>query len=124
MDRFTVPENAPLFLREAVSRARAVPRPLVIDFWATWCAPCRRLKSETLESPPVAALLSKVEFVSIDLDVQPELGKHYEVASVPLVLFIDAGGRLVDRLEGFEPPEPFLMRLTRTLQGGGSSLNR
>ena len=120
MDRFTVPENAPTFLQEAVSRARAGPRPLVIGFSVIWCAPCRRLKSETLQSPPVAAVLSKVEFVSIDLDVQPELGQYYNVASVPLVLFVDADGRVVDQLEGFEPPEPFLVRLNRTLQSGGT----
>ena len=101
------------------SRSR---RALVIDFWAAWCAPCRRLKSETLESPAVTPLLSKAEFVSIDIDAEPGLGRFYGVSSIPLVLFVDAKGRIVDRLMGFEPPEAFLDRLRKALSGDAADV--
>ncbi len=117
---FTVPENAPSSFREAVNRARAAGTPIVIDFWAAWCGPCRKLKSETLESPTVAPVLSQVEFVSVDVDAEPELARFYGVSSIPLVLFVDAEGRIVDRLVGFEGPEPFLARLERACSGGAS----
>ena len=110
-----LPEHAPAFLREAVARARAGSKPLVLEFGASWCAPCRKLKRETLESPLVAPLLARVEFLPIDLDAEPELGKFYGVSSIPCVLFVDSQGKVVDRRIGFEPPKEFQMRLRRLL---------
>jgi thioredoxin 1 len=121
---FTVPEDAPSSFREAVSRARTGGKPLVIDFWASWCGPCKKLKRETLESPLVAPRLAQVEFVSIDVDAEPALAKSYGVAAIPLVLFVDAGGRVVDCLKGFEPPEPFLARLEKTLASSSDPAGR
>lgn len=110
-----LPEDAPPFFREAVERANEAGKPIVIDFWAPWCAPCLKLKRETLGSPALAALLEKFEVIVIDLDEAPALGKFYRVSSIPCVLFVDAKGSVVDRLLGFEPPAPFETRLKKAL---------
>ena len=112
---FVVPPRTPAFFREAVGRARATNRPLVIIFGANWCAPCQRLKSETLENVSVASLLATTELVNVDLDGEPELGRFYVVSSVPCVLFVDTRGAIVDRLVGFEPPSLFVSRLKGVL---------
>jgi len=112
---FSLPGDAPAFFREAVERARSAGKPILIDFWAPWCAPCLRLKRETLESPVLAALLEKFEVIAIDLDETPALGKFYRVSSIPYVLFVDSKGNVVDRLLGFEPPALFEMRLKKAL---------
>lgn len=108
-------EDAPAFFREAVERAREAGKPLLVDFWAPWCAPCLKLKRETLDSPALAALLGKFEVIAVDLDETPALGKFYRISSIPCVLFVDSNGNVVDRLLGFEPPTLFETRLKKAL---------
>ena len=114
-ETFVVPEDAPAFFREAVDRASKAGKPLLVDFWATWCAPCKKLKSETLESASLAPLLEKFEVIAVDLDQVPALGKFFGISSIPYVLFVDSKGRIVDRLLGFEPPAAFEVRLRKAL---------
>ena len=111
-----VPDDAPKFFRDAFEAAREKKRPIVIDFWATWCAPCKQLKKETLENAGVSKALADVQFIYVDVDKYPGLAKAYQVRSVPDVFLVDRERVVVDRLKNFEPPEPFLKRLRRVLE--------
>jgi len=106
-----LPDDAPKIFADAFKAARAANKPIVIDFWATWCAPCVRLKKETLESPEVVSELDGVEVILVNLDEHPELAKAYGVSSIPDVFFVDSQGKVVDRLKAFEEPGPFIKRL-------------
>ena len=53
------PVEDPPILSKALSRARRERKPLVLDFHAGWCVPCRRLLEETFPDPKVAALLGR-----------------------------------------------------------------
>ena len=110
-----VPKNAPRFFSEAMARARKAGKPVVIDFWAEWCVPCRKLKSQTMADPKVAGALKGFEVIFVDLDKHPELAKAYGVKSIPDVFFLDAEGMIVDRLKHFEKAGPFLQRLVRLI---------
>ena len=71
---------------------------LVVDFWATWCGPCRMLA-------PVMEKLSEefegqAEFVKIDVDDNPDLAREYSIMSIPCVM-VFKGGALAGKNVGF-----------------------
>jgi putative thioredoxin len=69
------------FETDVIARSRTVP--VVVDFWATWCAPCRTL-GPILERE-VAALGGRVELVKVDTDANPKLAARYEIRGIPAV---------------------------------------
>lgn len=63
-------------------------KPVIVDFWATWCGPCRQL-APVLES--IATENSDVVVLKIDIDANPETAKKYGVMSVPTLMRFEGG---------------------------------
>ncbi len=102
----------------ALDAARAEHRPILIDFFAVWCAPCRELDRHTYSDPAVLDAIARFAIFKADLTNEEspqvlDLRDRYEVYGVPTVVFIDAQGvdRKDLRLTGFEKPELFVDRL-------------
>ena len=78
----------------------AGPIPVVVDFWATWCGPCRA------RSPVVEEIAGeyegKAEVVKCNVDDCDEIAAQYGIRSIPTLLFFK-GGQVVDRLVGAAP---------------------
>ncbi len=86
------------FEREVIERSREVP--VIVDFWAEWCGPCRVL-SPTLEKA-VSAREGKVVLAKLDVDANQELSQRYGIRGIPAVkAFRD--GDVVDEFVGAQP---------------------
>lgn len=74
--------------------------PVLIDFWATWCAPCRAI------APIVEQLAGeyqgKVKVVKLNVDENPKVSTQYDVRSIPTLLMFK-GGKVVGQLIGAVP---------------------
>jgi len=102
------------FEEGAVRSAVASGEPVIVDFFADWCAPCRELDEKTFSDPRVAEKLDSFERFKVDMTrATPDnrkLAAAYGVRGVPTVIVYRDGAELF-RITGFEPPEAFLGRL-------------
>lgn len=74
---------------------------VLVDFWASWCAPCRMLAPVIDE---VAKEMTEVKVCKVDVDKEQELAQKYGVMSIP-TLIVFKGGQEVKRSMGFIPKE-------------------
>ncbi len=78
--------------------------PVLVDFWATWCAPCQML------APVLEELAAQVKVVKVDVDENPQLAMAFQVSSIPTVIsFRD--GKALKKSVGVVPGETLLALL-------------
>ena len=109
------------FIDDVVEASRTTP--VIVDFWATWCGPCRQL-GPALEKA-VAAAKGKVKLVKVDIDANPAYAAQLRVQSIPAVFaFVD--GKPVDAFMGALPDsqvKAFVDKLAKAGKGGPSPLD-
>lgn len=82
-------------------------KPVLLDFWATWCGPCRMV-SPILDE--IAAQRSDIKVGKINVDEQPELAAQFRVMSIP-TLVVMKNGRIVQQAVGARPKAQILSML-------------
>lgn len=90
--------SLPQFEQEVILKSKEVP--ILVDFWATWCGPCRMIA-------PILEQLSeefagKVKVTKLDVDANQKTAMRFQVRSIPTLLFFK-DGKLVDQVIGAVP---------------------
>lgn len=98
---------------QAIKQAKATDSFVLIDFYTTWCGPCKKLDKETYSD---AAVLEFMEgMIPLKLDSEKgagiDISKRHKVAAWPTIMLLDANGKEIDRVVGYVNAEEFIQRI-------------
>ena len=98
-------------ITDATFEAEVLRAPIltVLDLWAEWCVPCKRLAPILDEI--AAQYAGKIKIVKLDVDANPRTPGLYNVTGIPTLL-VFKGGKLVDTIVGFLPKDKLVARLS------------
>ena len=94
--------------------------PVVVDFYAIWCGPCRQL-APTMDSL-AEQYAGKIKFVKVNVDESPKLAQQFQVEGIPMLVFLQ-NGKTVGTSVGLIAKEDLLLRLDLLLQTNAQPAN-
>lgn len=94
--------------KAALAKAKAENKLVVVDFYATWCGPCKMLDQNTFTDQRVYRKMTEFVPLKIDVDQQREIAAQYGIRSLPTTAIIKADGQTVSGMIGFMDADRYL----------------
>ena len=88
-------------------------KPVLVDFWASWCGPCKMLSPIVEEVAQAHG--DKFDFFKVNVDENPQAASNHQIMSIPTLLFFK-DGQTVDKVIGLVSKEDIVKRLEGILQ--------
>ncbi len=107
-------------MSSALKEAKRTGKPIMVDFHATWCGPCKMLDAQTFSNAAVIKESRRWVAVKVDGDKEPALVKKYQVRGFPTVAFLKPDGTIAGGFEGFQdaPATVKMMKATHPKASG------
>lgn len=95
-------------LNAARQEAKQAGKPILVEFFATWCGACKRMDEQTFTDPKVLREMGQWIPVKVDVDQYSDQAASYRINGVPTLVFLSPDGRLITTLVGFAGPDEVL----------------
>ena len=105
----------------ALKDAQSGNKLVVIDFFATWCGPCRMMERNIFPDEKVQQRLARFVPLKVDVDKQPKLAAQYGITAMPTTLVVDATGKPITGAIGYLEVADYLAVLDKAKSGGSES---
>ncbi len=101
----------------AFALSKETGRPLIVDVWADWCAPCKVMETRTFGHPNFLQVMRGFVPLKVNADADEKFAYHYQTNILPTTLFLDHGGRLLGKISGMIGPTDLVSIMNRILAG-------
>lgn len=97
----------------ALDESHRTGKPVVLDFYADWCGPCRWMQANTWRDPRVERAMQNFVLMPVNVDRNRELAKMFGVGGIPYVVVISPDGKIMCSQTGAVPPDRLLSWLPK-----------
>jgi thiol-disulfide isomerase/thioredoxin len=110
---------------EVMAKAKKEGKPVMVDFWAPWCGPCRMMNSQTFKDAQVGeAMNGKIIAYKMNTDEGEggQKGQQYKVTGIPCFVFFSPDGKEIHRAVGYHTKDQFMPVISTVLQKSGKTM--